>query len=390
LIDTVVIRRYRALRDIRFAPQQLTLVTGANGTGKSSLYRALSLLQRAATGGLGMAIAQEGGIGSIAWAGVGEAESAAARRARRRIQGSAHGVGSTVTLGLSAEGIGFELELGTPGFDPSSKSAFNLDPGVARECLWVGEVRNRHSICMQRTGPSAQCFDADRTQHLVAGLLSTESAVSALRDPARLFELHAFREHLCSVRFYDGFRVDAASPLRQPTIGVHSPSLEADGSNLAPCAQTILEIGDGEAFLESIRTALGAELEVRVSEGPRFEVATRVDGVLRPLRAHELSDGSLRYIAVATALFAPRPPPVAVFNEPEASLHPSLLVPLARAIRRAATHTQVWVVTHSELLAAALRDGEDLPIADITLERAEDGSTRIRGQRMLDLPSWPM
>jgi predicted ATPase len=105
VIDTVVIRHYRALRDIRFAPQQLTIVTGANGTGKSSMYRALSLLQRAATGGLGMAIAQEGGIGSIAWAGVSEASSKAASRARRRIQGSAHGSGSKVGSGSARKAL---------------------------------------------------------------------------------------------------------------------------------------------------------------------------------------------------------------------------------------------------------------------------------------------
>lgn len=389
MIDKVVIRGYRALRDIRFAPQQLTLVTGANGTGKSSMYRALSLLQRAATGGLGMAIAQEGGIGSIAWAGVTAASSRAARRSRRAIQGLARGTGSSVVLGLGMEGMGFELELGTPGFEPLSTSAFNVDPGVKREVLWVGETRNRHSICMQRTGPGAQCFDSDGTSHHITDLLGTESVLSELRDPKRLLELHAFRSHLCSIRFYDGFRVDAGSPMRQPTIGVRSPALEADGGNLAACVQTILEIGDGVAFCDSIRSALGVEIEALVTDGPRFEVATRVEGVLRPLRAHELSDGSLRYIAVAAALFAPRAPPVAIFNEPEASLHPSLLLPLARAMRRAAKTTQVWVVTHSDVLADALRDGDDLPIADIVLERAEDGATRVRGQRLLDIPSWP-
>lgn len=134
MIDAVVIRRYRALRDVRFVPQRLTLVTGANGTGKSSLYRALTLLQRAATGGLGMAIAQEGGIASICWAGVGEAESRNAKRSGRAIQGTVHGSGSSVVLGLSTEGIHFELEVGVPGFDPDSKSAFNFDPGVVREC----------------------------------------------------------------------------------------------------------------------------------------------------------------------------------------------------------------------------------------------------------------
>jgi predicted ATPase len=49
-----------------------------------------------------------------------------------------------------------------------------------------------------------------------------------------------------------------------------------------------------------------------------------------------------------------RLPPFLALNEPESSLHPDLLEPLARLIASAARRTQVWVVTHSERLAAAL------------------------------------
>ena len=389
MVDVVVIRRYRALRDVRFAPKQLTLITGANGTGKSSLYRALTLLQRAATGGLGLAIAEEGGLGSITWAGTGVAEGQAAKRAGREIQGAAHGAGSSVTFGMHAEGLGFELEVGIPTFVPKSRSAFNFDPGVVQESLWVGDKRDRHTTCMQRKGPGAQCFDLDRKPYLFSDLLMTESVLSALREPHRLPELHLFREHLLSLRFYDGFRVDAQSPLRRPTIGVRSTSLTADGANIAACVQTILEVGDDRGFRDAVREALGTEVEVLVTEGPRFEITTRVEGLLRPLRAHELSDGTLRYLALVTALFAPRSPAVAVFNEPESSLHPSLLEPLGHAIVRAARYSQIWVVTHSEVLARVLRAAEDMPLADVVLERSDDGATRIRDQRLLDLPSWP-
>jgi predicted ATPase len=78
-----------------------------------------------------------------------------------------------------------------------------------------------------------------------------------------------------------------------------------------------------------------------------------------------------------------------VFNEPEASLYPSLLAPLAQAIVRAAKHTQIWVVTHSEILAGLLRTAEGVSLSDIVLERSEDGASRISGQRLLDQPSWP-
>jgi predicted ATPase len=73
----------------------------------------------------------------------------------------------------------------------------------------------------------------------------------------------------------------------------------------------------------------------------------------RVFEAGELSDGTLRYLALAGALLGYRLPSFIALNEPESSLHPELLEPLARLIVRAAERTQVWVVTHSERLAAA-------------------------------------
>jgi predicted ATPase len=74
----------------------------------------------------------------------------------------------------------------------------------------------------------------------------------------------------------------------------------------------------------------------------------------RVFAASELSDGTLRYLALAGALLAYRLPSFIALNEPETSLHPDLLDPLARMIVAAARRTQIWLVTHSERLAAAL------------------------------------
>jgi predicted ATPase len=85
------------------------------------------------------------------------------------------------------------------------------------------------------------------------------------------------------------------------------------------------------------------------------------------------------------ALLTPRPPALMVLNEPETSLHPDLMSSLARLIRHAARHTQVWVVSHSSRLIAALE--EDPECESIELEK-EMGETRIVGQGILDQPPW--
>ena len=64
MIHTVAVSGYRSLRELVLPLGQLNLVTGANGTGKSSLYRALRLLGDAALNTVVSALAHEGGLSS--------------------------------------------------------------------------------------------------------------------------------------------------------------------------------------------------------------------------------------------------------------------------------------------------------------------------------------
>jgi predicted ATPase len=117
-------------------------------------------------------------------------------------------------------------------------------------------------------------------------------------------------------------------------IGTHTPVLSNDGSDLAAALQTIIEIGDPASLAASIDDAFsGATISVLINEG-RFEVEMRQHGLLRGLKAAELSDGTLRDLLWVAALHTPRPPGLLVLNEPETSLHPDLPPPLGRLIAR--------------------------------------------------------
>jgi len=74
-----------------------------------------------------------------------------------------------------------------------------------------------------------------------------------------------------------------------------------------------------------------------------------------------------------------------VLNEPENSLHPDLLPPLARLITAVAERTQVWVVAHAELLIAALAGSPGCTLR--RLER-ELGATVLPGQTVLERAAW--
>ena len=64
MIQTLAIASYRSIRELVLPLGRLNVVTGANGSGKSSLYRALRLLAETAQGGLVASLAREGGLPS--------------------------------------------------------------------------------------------------------------------------------------------------------------------------------------------------------------------------------------------------------------------------------------------------------------------------------------
>ena len=69
MLTTLAISNYRSLRKLVIPLQRLNLITGANGSGKSSLYRALRLLADTAQGRVVPSLAREGGLQSTLWAG---------------------------------------------------------------------------------------------------------------------------------------------------------------------------------------------------------------------------------------------------------------------------------------------------------------------------------
>jgi predicted ATPase len=171
-------------------------------------------------------------------------------------------------------------------------------------------------------------------------------------------------------------------------MGTYTPVMADDGGDLASALQTLLEIGPDFELDDAIGQAFpGSRLEI-VDSGGLFRLQLRQTGLLRALDAAELSDGTLRFLLWAAALLTPRPPELFVLNEPETSLHPDLLAPLAGMVARAASRTQVVVVTHSVQLRALLAEAVDSDDRrDVHLVK-ENGETVIADQGALDRPPW--
>jgi len=362
----------------------LTVVCGANGCGKSNLYRALGLIAAAAQGELVAALAAEGGLPAVFWAGP-ERTTREMRRGEQLVQGSSgRREAARLRLGIAGASLAYAIELGYRADDHSS--AFVLDPEIKREWIWAGGPFHPRSLLVQRSGAVVErCGEGGRSQPLALEVSPHESLLTAVSDPLEAPEVFQLRSMILSWRFYDSFRTDRQAPARSGRIATRTLSLAADGGDLAAAVQTIIEIGDHEGLQAAIAAAFpGCRLTVDTSQ-PTFRLQLHQPGLLRPLDASELSDGTLRYLLLAAALYSPRLPPLLVLNEPENSLHPDLLAPLARLIAAVAERTQVWVVAHAEALITSLEDSPGCTL--LRLER-ELGATLLPGQTVLERAAW--
>jgi predicted ATPase len=383
MLNTLAVANYRSVRDLVLPLAGLNLVTGANGSGKSNLYRGLRLLAESAHGNANRAIALEGGLPSVLWAGP-EQFSRMVKQRKQPVQGGPRQQPVSLRLGFSGDSLGYAIDFGLP--TPVPGTMFVQDPEIKREVIWHGASWDERRGLVDRKGPMVRARDdSGRWQVIEQHVPAFESMLTWVADPQQAPEVVSLREELRSWRFYDHFRCDADSPARTPQVGVRTPVLSNDGHDLAAAWQTIREIGDDAALDAAVNDAFpGATVQVLESAG-RFELCFTQPGLLRGLSQAELSDGTLRYLLLVAALETPRPPPLMVLNEPETSLHPDLLPPLGRLMRRYAQDNQLWVVSHAPSLISELI--ADPATSHLQLDK-ELGETFVHDQSPFDAPAW--
>lgn len=213
MLRTIAVEGYRSLKDVVLGLGPLTVVTGANGSGKTSVYRALRLLADLVRSGALASLAREGGMRSALYAGGRGAGPVALR------------------LGFASDELSYAIDLGLPTMGP-----FPLDPVITTEAVWAGQVLRPGTLLAERRGPMVRTRDAAGDWQAAPWRLGEhESLMAALVEPDQAPEVHAIREQAgggastttCAPTptprhgGRDWRRSPPCSPSREPTLPPH-------------------------------------------------------------------------------------------------------------------------------------------------------------------------
>ena len=182
----------------------------------------------------------------------------------------------------------------------------------------------------------------------------------------------------------------AMSPMRRAEIVEdYHDGLRHDASNIAPFL-LYLKNEKHERYkriVNAVRLVIpffdDFRLDVlKLGEAQKVKLSWQQKGSDYPMQPYHLSDGSLRFICLATALLQPDPPSTIIIDEPELGLHPLAIAILAELIHCAATRIQVIAATQSPALI------DHFAIDDIIVANRKEGASTFTRLIRQDFSVW--
>ena len=356
------IHGFRRLKNVRFPLRPLCVMIGANGSGKTSVLDVMSLLANSARGVLSASIADLSGLTSV------------------------------LTYD-GTESLQLEISMSVPSYKPLEYSLQLKPQGVAyiiaEETLTQQRNQPQPFRYIDSHGADVRYFEAGAGRKgLVRPNWEHNPLETSLSQVPKMFqEPEDFRKRLASSTFYHVLNVDPRSPVRLPQPMQLSTLPGKNGEELVSCLYNLREAERHrfEAVEDSLRAAFPRfdRLDFPPVAAGTLTLAWRDSGFPKPLYLHQLSEGTLRFLWLATLLQCPGLTALTLLDEPEVSLHPELLNLLADLLREASRRTQIIVATHSDRLIRFLKPDEVL-----VMDSTEDGMTSVTWADTLNLDEW--
>jgi len=332
-IDTITIKGYKSIRNLdSFKLGNINVLIGPNGAGKSNFVSFFHLLRDLIDKRLQLAVAKDGGADACLYMGPRETRELRAK-----------------------------LQFGVNGYE------FALVPTVDNRLAFSEETALYSGRLVK---PGDIWHDSLGSGHFEAKLRDDRDWIAAREVPHPLFEA------ISGSVVYHFHDTSLVSGVRRAGQINDNKVLRKDAENLAAYLYRLVTTHPEHynRIVDAIRMAAPFFDDFKLRPIPATPDLIQLEWLQRgsdyPLLASQLSDGTLRFICLATALNQPQMPSILLFDEPELGLHPYALSLLGALIQKAAASNQIIISTQSALLL-----NEFAPEDIIVVERVNNEST---------------
>lgn len=362
----ITVEGYRSLLDVSTPLHPLTVMIGPNGSGKTALLEVFLLLRSATQEKLAEALEGLGGLDTVLSKVPGAPD-------RLKI-----GLIVDVESERRQEPMYYRFELLPRGVSyviPFERLEWQYDPTADTPYRYI----DAHYENVRYTEPDTSGFVQPTWEY--------DALELALAQVPRMYEgPEELRNALSKTQFYSFLDVSQRAVARLPQSLTPTTRPGPNGENLYSALYNLRAL-HREVYAQiedTLRIGFPGfgRLEFPVVGAGQVTLAWYQEDVTESLYPNQLSEGTLRFLWLATVLLAPDPPPIIILDEPEVSLHPELIKLLAGLLQDASARGQVIVATHSPDLVRWLQPEEVLVLDKI------EGHTQFTWADTMDLEEW--
>ncbi len=349
-IKEVTIRGFKSIQKLEnFALNNLNVIIGANGAGKSNFIEIFRMVMAMARKNFSRFILERGGADSFLF----------------------NGPKATPKIDLE-----FEFNSHSDFAKGHNGYKCELIPNVDEQFL-IYEARKYVTTNWRSYGAQSK-----------ESRIYDEKNEKSWDDRWHGIGYHVY-ESISNWIVYHFHDTSSLAPMRRSEIIQDYNRLRGNAANVAPMLLRLQQhnTANYNKIVDSIKIVIpffdDFQFDVQnVGEAEKVKLTWRQKGSDFPMQPYHLSDGSIRFICLATALLQPNPPSTIVIDEPELGLHPAAIVILAELIQLAAKSTQVIVATQSPTLI------DQFAIADIIVINHNAGASSFERLAENDFVEW--